>query len=343
MSKSIVTNFKSDVEGNTTFTLNNNDKVKISLANALRRILISNIPVYVMDNVTYFENSSMIDNEFFAHRLKLVPINCEYLDSINVGFNNIVISCKKQNPNNENIITVYVRDLIIKNGDVELDNSLVFPQPGIILGKLKMNQSISFETKLIKNNQEHGGSFFEPVAQCVYTFDIDEAKSTEIMSTMDDITKQKFLTQDVERVYSKTSNGEPLRYNFRFISIGFYSANTLMKKAIEILMNKLNIIKKEIKNSDSKKLFIYQNKEDTNFIIFDINDENDTIGNLLSTYLTDDKDVFYAGYIIEHPLKKNFLLKIQLKENNSLENIIIKMEEKLDYLISICTEIQSSF
>jgi len=341
MSKSYVTNFNTDAEGNTSFTLNNNDNVKISFANALRRILISNIPVYVMDSVTFYENSSMIDNEFFAHRLKLVPLNCDYLDTIDVQ--GITLTCKKQNPINENIITVYVRDIVVKNGDEIIDNATIFPQPGIILGKLKMNQAISFEAKLGKDTQEHGGSFYEPVAQSVYTFDIDEKKSKEMMSSMDDNEKEKFATQDIERVYAKNKNGEPDRYNFRFISLGFYSSNNLMKKAIDILVNKLSLIKKEMKNSDSDKVFIYQNKEDTNFIIFDINNENDTIGNLLSTYLTDDNDVLYSGYIIEHPLKKNFLLKIQLKENNSLENIIKKMDEKLDYLIKIATDIYSAF
>ena len=71
----------------------------------------------------------------------------------------------------------------------------------------------------------------------------------------------------------------------------------------------------------------------------DINDENDTLGNLLATYLTADKDVFFAGYIIEHPLKKNFILKIQLKENNSVENIILKMTEVIDLLLSYCNDI----
>ena len=59
----------------------------------------------------FFENSSMIDNEFLEHRLKLIPINCEYIDSISKDYENIyeniVISCKKQNENNENLISVY--------------------------------------------------------------------------------------------------------------------------------------------------------------------------------------------------------------------------------------------
>ena len=341
---SFITNLNNDEKNNRiSFSLKNNDKIKISFANALRRIMISNIHVHIMGKTTFYDNNSMIDNEFLEHRLKLIPINCDYIDSISKNYDNIyeniVISCKKQNENNENLISVYPSDFVCKIGDVELENSKIFPYPNILFGKLKMNQKISFETRLVKNNQEYGGSFYEPVAQCVYTFGIDEKKSTEMMSTMTEEEKIKFLTLDAQRVYGKTDSGEPELYNFDFISIGFYPCIYILKKGIEILTNKLLFIKNEMKKNNSVKVYIYQNKENINFINFDINDENDTIGNLLSTYLTANNEVFYSGYIIEHPLKKNFILKVQLKENNSVENIIAKNTEIIDLLLSYCNDI----
>ena len=341
---SFITNLSIDEKNNKiSFLLKNNDKIKISFANALRRIMISNIHVHVMGKTVFFENSSMIDNEFLEHRLKLIPINCDYIDSISKDYENIyeniVISCKKQNENNENLISVYPSDFVCKIGDTEVENSKIFPYPDILFGKLKMNQKISFETRLVKNNQEYGGSFFEPVAQCVYTFGIDETKSNEMMKSMSEEEQKKFSTLDIARVYSKTATGEPSIYNFNYTSIGFYPCMYILKKGIEILTNKLLIIKNEMKKTNSVKLYIYQNKENTNFINFDINDENDTLGNMLATYLTADKDVFFAGYIIEHPLKKNFILKIQLRENNSVENIILKITEIIDLLLGYCNDI----
>jgi DNA-directed RNA polymerase subunit L len=337
---SFITNLSIDEKNNRiSFLLKNNGKIKISFANALRRIMISNIHVHVMGKTVFFENSSMIDNEFLEHRLKLIPINCDYIDSISKDYENIVISCKKQNENNENLISVYPSDFVCKIGDTELENAKIFPYPDILFGKLKMNQKISFESKLVRNNQEYGGSFFEPVAQCVYTFGIDEQKSNEMMKSMSEEEQKKFSTLDIARVYSKTATGEPSIYNFNYTSIGFYPCMYILKKGVELLTNKLLVIKNEMKKTNSVKLYIYQNKENTNFINFDINDENDTLGNLFATYLTDDKDVFFAGYIIEHPLKKNFILKIQLKENNSVENIILKITEIIDLLLSYCNDI----
>ena len=148
-----------------------------------------------MGKTVFFENSSMIDNEFLEHRLKLIPINCDYIDSISKDYENIVISCKKQNENNENLISVYPSDFVCKIGDTELENAKIFPYPDILFGKLKMNQKISFESRLVRNNQEYGGYFFEPVSKCVYTFGIDEKKSNEMMKSMSEEEKQRIESQ----------------------------------------------------------------------------------------------------------------------------------------------------
>ena len=75
------------------------------------------------------------------------------------------------------------------------------------------------------------------------------------------------------------------------------------------------------------------------FFNFLIDDENETTGNVLSTYITYDKNVSYCGYIIEHPLKKNFLLKIKLNDNNTIENTILIIEKNIENIIEILKNI----
>ena len=41
----------------------------ISMANALRRIMISEVPTLCIDMVTFSENTSCLADEFIAHRL----------------------------------------------------------------------------------------------------------------------------------------------------------------------------------------------------------------------------------------------------------------------------------
>ncbi|CAK51475.1 rna polymerase ii b3 subunit [Eimeria tenella] len=59
------------------FTLSNCDA---SIANALRRVMISEVPTLAIDLVTVFENTSVLHDEYIVHRLGLLPI-----DSSNVG------------------------------------------------------------------------------------------------------------------------------------------------------------------------------------------------------------------------------------------------------------------
>lgn len=58
--------------------------VDTSFVNALRRILLSEIPTVALEHIYMWNNSSIIHDEVLAHRLGLIPIQLDarYLDDI---------------------------------------------------------------------------------------------------------------------------------------------------------------------------------------------------------------------------------------------------------------------
>ena len=66
---------------NLKFELLNTD---LSVANALRRIIISEVPTLAIDLVQVSENTSVLNDEFIAHRIGMVPIYSETVDAFTV-------------------------------------------------------------------------------------------------------------------------------------------------------------------------------------------------------------------------------------------------------------------
>ena len=300
------------------FQLNNSKGLyKISFTNALRRILISYIECYVIDfnDTKFIENNSLFNNEFLKSRLCLIPI-LSNISSVNYEF--LQVSCNKKNDKHV-IDDVFVSDFKIKDRttDKELDIKDFFVHQDILFTKLQLEQYIHFEGNLKKLDAFTGGSSYSPVSSCVVTFNNSNYEKEPIIER--------------ERNFDLNSKNEPKIYDFYYENIGFYESKELIKIACDVLMNKLSILKTKFDNYEFKNDFYY----------FTVHEENDTLGNLFSSYILENKDILYSGYNLEHPLKNSILMKIKI--DGKKEKLFNLINDTIDNLIDMTKDLKKEF
>ena len=139
------------------------------------------------------------------------------------------------------------------------------------------------------------------------------------------------------RFYLTNKKGEPTTFVMEIESIGTLQPVIIIKAALEILKNKLEMLLEAINNRDDKVIISRSDKEFESYNFLIVNEDH-TLGNLIETYLLDNPEIYYAGYIIPHPNDNKLLLTTSLKSNNTLENnkkIFISTLEKLIKLNTI--------
>jgi len=120
--------------------------IDVSLANALRRIVLSEIPTMAIEEVTFYENSSILNDEILSLRLGLIPLKTDLKTYNPVSECTckgkscakcaVTITMDVKGPGN-----VYSKDL--KSTDPEIT-----PVSGkVLIAKLTPEQAIKFEAR----------------------------------------------------------------------------------------------------------------------------------------------------------------------------------------------------
>ena len=146
--------------------------VNVPFVNALRRIMLTEVPTMAIDEIVILENSSIINDEILAHRMGFVPLKTD-LDSYQLpdeckcesefGCNLCRSDLTLETEATDKIMTVYSGDLKSENPDISPVSDK------IPLVKLAPEQRVKFEAYArLGKGKKHAK--WQPVSMCTYMY-----------------------------------------------------------------------------------------------------------------------------------------------------------------------------
>ena len=138
----VITNLKQD-DDLFTFDLEN---TRPSMANALRRIILSEVPTvgfqtenYEQSTLRVIKNTSSLHNEFLLHRMSLIPIHIQDPSSFNPDHFEFELNVKNDSVQAKNITT---KDKNIPNNTPIITISIILNSLLLIFQSLTENKTV---------------------------------------------------------------------------------------------------------------------------------------------------------------------------------------------------------
>lgn len=319
--------------------------INVSFANSIRRTILSDIPITVIQTEPYEQNqceiltnTGRLHNEIIKQRLSCIPIQYKILQDSDDGE---ALPDKYQlevNVTNttDNMLYVTTEDFRIRNKSTgvympkEKVREIFPPHPKtgyyIDFARLRpmMGDGIPAEQLHLTANFSLGtakqSSMFNVVSKCSYGNTPDHVKATEVWdeqevklksegATQEDITFQKrnFELLDAQRHFIDDS------FDFVIQTIGIYDNRELVRKACAILQNKFIDI---IQDLDNDTVDIHPSETTMNNC-YDVilQNEDYTIGKVLEyiiyeKYYMEEKSLNFCGFKKFHPHNADATLRL---------------------------------
>jgi len=172
--------------------------------NALRRVIVSEVPCMAIDEVVFLENSSVMQDEIIAHRLGLVPLKTD-LDSYNLPED---CTCKSEFGCNLCRATLTL-DVEAKegtrpvySGELTSENKETMPvSDKIPLVKLAKEQRLKLEAYArLGKGKDHAK--WQPVSMCAYKYypKIEISKKCDNCAKCVDACPKKVLAKKEDQI-----------------------------------------------------------------------------------------------------------------------------------------------
>ena len=347
--------------------------VNVSIANSIRRIILSEIPMIVFrvspndkNKCNIITNTCGLNNEIVKHRLSCIPIHIKDVEEF--PLKNYILELNIEN-NTDTTIIVTTEDFVVK--DLVSGKPLpkdkireIFPANDIKGGfidfvRLKPKAAEELQAKKIhltcefdKGTAKEDGAY-NAVSTCSYGNTIDdaaqEAKLTQLKQKWKDEGKKEneiefeatnWKLLEGKRIFKKDS------FDFIIQTIGIYTNVELLVMACSIMIEKLNNLDTIIQED---KLDI-KVSENTMKNCYDITLENEdyTIGkvieySLLTLFYESTNSLTFCGFKMLHPHDSFSLIRIAYREPVEISTIKGNLITSINYSTEIFGKIRKEF
>lgn len=226
----------------------------IAYANAIRRILISELPSLAIEQIEISENTSVLPDEIIAHRLAMLPIYSEKADSLfkvdqclcktlcekcSISFTlNVNANMGEKNKDDDIRFDVYSNSIKTNNS-----NNL-FPINSL-LHSLEKNQSLKIKGNIIRGIGMDHSKFTNVIVS--YKYDINNKnRETEFWKEHDTtINNEWHIKQDEPNLIERD---ELVEMNIE-VNDGVFEPEFTIKQSIYILQSKMEKIFNSLKEA----------------------------------------------------------------------------------------------
>uniref|UniRef100_A0AC35TS09 RPOLD domain-containing protein n=1 Tax=Rhabditophanes sp. KR3021 TaxID=114890 RepID=A0AC35TS09_9BILA len=251
-------------------------KTDLSVANALRRVFIAEVPTLAIDWIQMDNNTTVLHDEFLANRIGLIPLlsngvvdkikngrNCDCVNFCNQCSVEMTLHFKNEENSTDSITSDHINSenpsVVPAAGkyfkDVFKGDPLDFEKlhKPILIVKVRKGQELSFKAYAKKGiGKEHAK--WNPTAAVTFEYDPDNALRHTVYQKADDWHKSEHSELKDEDVYEAAfdSLGKPNKFFMGVESTGSLTAENIVINGIRVLRKKLNDLKEALKQESAQ-------------------------------------------------------------------------------------------
>lgn len=276
----------------------------VSFVNALRRVLIGNIPTVVIRDIHIHENTTQIPHEMLRHRVEMLPVNVMPTDAATIKDAKIELRILPDR-DNDRIRVITTDDFTVESGREGIlmhDRDLGTP---LLFLRVRKGESVHITGRLALENEQ-----VSQVCTASTRWHVDEELAARARKEFEEAGNDVriFDNSMFQRYYARGEDGRPNWFDMFIESVGVMQSKDLLTLANRILLKQVDeYVKEALEN--------IQRESDEGTYSISLERGGHTIGYLMQEIIYSNRDVSFVSYDIPHPLKKTMVLRYHTKKS----------------------------